>query len=155
PDPNYVRPALSERQGAAAQVLAAAVATAAGGVAGKGEPPPVILLDGVTGSGKTEVYFEAVAEAIRQGRQSLILMPEIALTSVFLERFANRFGVRPSAWHSGVSGRRRERLFGAVASGEARVVAGARSSLFLPFRDLGLLVVDEEHESAYKQEDGV
>lgn len=158
PDPDYVRPALSERQQAAAQVLAAAVATAAGpalAAGGATEPAPVILIDGVTGSGKTEVYFEAVAEAIRCGRQTLILMPEIALTSVFLERFAARFGVRPSAWHSGVSGRRRERLFGAVAAGEVAVVAGARSSLFLPFRDLGLIIVDEEHEGAYKQEDGV
>jgi primosomal protein N' (replication factor Y) len=156
PDPAYIAPALSGRQGAAAEVLAAAVATAAhGGSGGSAEPPPVILIDGVTGSGKTEVYFEAVAEAIRRGRQTLILMPEIALTSVFLDRFAARFGVRPSAWHSGISGRRRERLFGAVAAGEVVVVAGARSSLFLPFRDLGLIVVDEEHEGAYKQEDGV
>jgi primosomal protein N' (replication factor Y) len=115
----------------------------------------VILIDGVTGSGKTEVYFEAVAEAIRKGRQVLILMPEIALTSVFLDRFAARFGVRPAAWHSGVSGRRRERLFAGVAAGEVPVVAGARSALFLPFRDLGLIIVDEEHEAAYKQEDGV
>jgi primosomal protein N' (replication factor Y) len=153
PDPGYVHPQLSERQSAAAQVLAAAVTTAVAGNAA--EAPPVILLDGVTGSGKTEVYFEAVAEAIRLGRQVLILMPEIALTSVFLDRFAARFGVRPCAWHSGVSGRRRERLFGAVAAGEAAVIAGARSALFLPFRNLGLIVVDEEHEGAYKQEDGV
>jgi primosomal protein N' (replication factor Y) len=115
----------------------------------------VILIDGVTGSGKTEVYFEAVAEAIRRGRQVLILMPEIALTAVFLDRFAGRFGVRPAVWHSGVSGRRRERLFTAVAAGEVPVVAGARSALFLPFHDLGLIVVDEEHEAAYKQEEGV
>jgi primosomal protein N' (replication factor Y) len=155
PDPDHVRPGLSERQSAAAQVLAAAVATASGGVPGGADAPPVILIDGVTGSGKTEVYFEAVAEAIRKGRQVLILMPEIALTSVFLDRFAARFGVRPAAWHSGVSGRRRERLFAGVAAGEVPVVAGARSALFLPFRDLGLIIVDEEHEAAYKQEDGV
>src|SRR3954465_13654758 len=81
-------------------------------------------------------------------------MPEIALTAVFLDRFAERFGVRPAVWHSGVSGRRRERLFAGVAAGEVPVVAGARSALFLPFRNLGLIVVDEEHEAAYKQEDG-
>ena len=115
----------------------------------------VTLLEGVTGSGKTEVYFEAVAEAVRPGRQALILMPEIALTAQFLDRFAARFGVRPAAWHSGVTGRRRERLYLGIAAGEVEVVAGARSALFLPYRDLGLIVVDEEHEAAYKQEDGV
>ncbi len=112
------------------------------------------LLEGVTGSGKTEVYFEAVAAAVRAGRQALILMPEIALTAQFTDRFAARFGVPPALWHSGVSGRKRERLHAAVASGEALVVAGARSALFLPFSDLALIVVDEEHEAAYKQEDG-
>jgi len=113
------------------------------------------LLEGVTGSGKTEVYFEAVAEALRQGRQALVLLPEIALTAQFLDRFAARFGAHPGEWHSGLSQRQRERIWGAVASGEARVVVGARSTLFLPFADLGLIVVDEEHEGAYKQEDGV
>ena len=116
---------------------------------------PVALLEGVTGSGKTEVYFEAVAEALRQHRQALILMPEIALTAQFLDRFAARFGVRPGTWHSGVTGRRRERLYAGIASGEVKVVAGARSALFLPYAKLGLIVVDEEHEAAYKQEDGV
>ena len=82
-------------------------------------------------------------------------MPEIALTAQFLDRFAARFGVRPAEWHSGVTGRRRERLFAGIASGEVKVVVGARSALFLPFPKLGLIVVDEEHESAYKQEDGV
>ena len=114
-----------------------------------------ILLEGVTGSGKTEVYFEAVAACVRAGRQALILMPEIALTAQFLDRFAQRFGVRPAAWHSGIGGKRRERLRAAVAAGEALVVVGARSALFLPFARLGLIVVDEEHEAAYKQEDGV
>ena len=113
------------------------------------------LLEGVTGSGKTEVYFEAVAAAISTGRQALILMPEIALTAQFLDRFAKRFGVRPAEWHSGVNARKRARLWQAVAEGKAQVVAGARSALFLPFAKLGLIVVDEEHESAYKQEDGV
>ncbi len=134
-------------------ISAAAVATAA--APATGAAPPVILLDGVTGSGKTEVYFEAIAEAVRLGRQALILMPEIALTSVFLERFAARFGTRPAAWHSAIGARRRERIMAGVLTGEVGVVAGARSALFLPFRDLGLVVVDEEHEAAYKQEDGV
>ena len=109
----------------------------------------------MTGSGKTEVYFEAVAEALRQGRQALVLLPEIALTAQFLDRFAARFGARPAEWHSGLTGRQRERTLNAVAHGEARAVVGARSALFLPFADLGLIVVDEEHEGAYKQEDGV
>ena len=113
------------------------------------------MLDGVTGSGKTEVYFEAVADTIRRGRQSLILMPEIALTAQFLDRFAARFGVRPAEWHSELSPRRRARTWRAVADGEVSVVVGARSALFLPYADLGLIVVDEEHDPAYKQEDGV
>ncbi|KQK27769.1 primosomal protein N' [Bosea thiooxidans] len=146
PDPDHAVPELSEGQGEVAQALVASVQAKAFSVS---------LLEGVTGSGKTEVYFEAVAEAIRQGRQSLILMPEIALTAQFIDRFEARFGVKPGLWHSAVSGRRRERLQAAIASGEAKVVAGARSALFLPYSDLGLIVVDEEHESAYKQEDGV
>ncbi len=153
PDPSYGHPDLSDRQSAAAAALSAAVATAAG--PSTGSTPPVILLDGVTGSGKTEVYFAAVAEALRLGRQALILMPEIALTSVFLERFAARFGVRPAPWHSAIGARRRERILRGVATGAVQVVTGARSALFLPFQDLGLVVVDEEHEAAYKQEDGV
>jgi primosomal protein N' (replication factor Y) len=112
------------------------------------------LLDGVTGSGKTEVYFEAVAEAIARGRQVLILLPEIALTVQFLERFAARFGVRPTEWHSDLSQKERRRAYRAVMRGEARVVVGARSSLFLPFPELGLVIVDEEHEQAFKQQDG-
>ena len=113
------------------------------------------LLDGVTGSGKTETYFEAVAEALRKGKQTLILLPEIALTVQFLERFAQRFGCRPAEWHSDLSQKERKRIYRAVMNGEARVVIGARSSLFLPFRELGLIIVDEEHEQAYKQEEGV
>ncbi|NEU14145.1 primosomal protein N' [Methylobacterium sp. BTF04] len=116
---------------------------------------PTILLEGVTGSGKTEVYFEAVADCVRRGCQALILMPEIALTAQFLDRFAERFGVRPATWHSGIGAKRRERIRAGVAAGEIAVVVGARSALFLPFARLGLIVVDEEHEAAYKQEDGV
>lgn len=145
PDPDHVAPRLGPAQEEAAKELRARIRERAFSVT---------LLEGVTGSGKTEVYFEAVAEAVREGRQSLILMPEIALTAQFTSRFERRFGVQPGLWHSGVSGRRRERLHAAVASGEALVVAGARSALFLPFRDLACLVVDEEHEPAYKQEDG-
>src|SRR5204863_2782546 len=112
------------------------------------------LLDGVTGSGKTQVYFEAIAENIRRGRQSLVLMPEIALTGQFLDRFAERFGVRPAEWHSQLSPRLRARTWTAVATGDVSVVVGARSALFLPYSNLGLIVVDEEHDPAYKQEDG-
>src|SRR5207302_4819431 len=113
------------------------------------------LLDGVTGSGKTETYFEAVAEALRQNRQVLILLPEIALTVQFLDRFAARFGCRPVEWHSSISDAARKRAYRQVMSGEARVVVGARSALFLPFPKLGLIVVNEDHDQAYKQEDGV
>lgn len=115
----------------------------------------VTLLDGVTGSGKTEAYFEAVAEALAEGHQALILLPEIALTVQFLDRFAARFGCRPVEWHSGLSPGERKRAYRHVMRGEARVVAGARSALFLPFQALGLIVVDEEHDQVYKQEDGV
>ncbi len=109
----------------------------------------------MTGSGKTEVYFEAIAAALRDGGQALVMMPEIALTAQFLARFADRFGEKPAEWHSGVSPRKRARIWRAAATGELSVVAGARSALFLPFRDLRLIVVDEEHEGAYKQDDGV
>ena len=145
-DPNFRPPLLNDDQRPAAENLAARVAERAF---------TATLLEGVTGSGKTEVYFEAVAEALRAGRQALVLLPEIALTAQFLDRFAQRFGQRPAEWHSGLTERQRERVWGAAASGEARVVVGARSALFLPFADLGLIVVDEEHEGAYKQEDGV
>jgi primosomal protein N' (replication factor Y) len=164
PDPGHVRPSLSADQRQAAALLMAVVGTTAlahaGGpearaVAGVVGKAPVILLEGVTGSGKTEVYFEAVAAALRRGVQALILMPEIALTAQFVDRFVARFGVRPALWHAGIGARRRERLYEAVAAGEVPVVAGARSALFLPFARLGLIVVDEEHEAAYKQEDGL
>jgi primosomal protein N' (replication factor Y) len=146
PDPAHVSPDLTEAQGNAAKALREAVRQ--GGFS-------AFLLDGVTGSGKTEVYFEAVAETIRKGRQSLILMPEIALTSQFLNRFEARFGVRPAEWHSQLPPRKRARTWSALCSGEVSVMVGARSALFLPYPDLGLIVVDEEHDPAYKQEDGV
>jgi len=113
------------------------------------------LLKGVTGSGKTEVYLEAVAEALRRGRQALVLLPEIALTADFLGRVEARFGARPGEWHSGVTQTERRRLWKMAAEGEVGLVVGARSALFLPFRDLGLIVVDEEHDTSYKQEEGV
>ncbi|WP_282605056.1 primosomal protein N' [Pelagibius sp. Alg239-R121] len=115
----------------------------------------VHLLDGVTGSGKTEVYLEAVAECLAAGRQALVLLPEIALSGQWLERFRHRFGVAPAQWHSDLTPGQRRTTWRAVAEGEARVVVGARSALFLPYGELGLIVVDEEHESAFKQEDGV
>src|SRR5262245_43302917 len=146
PDPDFARPEFSPAQQASADALRATIE--AGGYS-------ATLLDGVTGSGKTAVYLEAVAETIRRGRQALILMPEIALTSQVLDRFAERFGVRPAEWHSQLSQRLRQRTWAAVSSGEATVTAGARSALFLPYKDLGLIVVDEEHDPAYKQEDGV
>ncbi|HTQ12557.1 MAG TPA: primosomal protein N' [Rhizomicrobium sp.] len=146
PEPDFAAPSLSLEQEAASRTLKGMVASAHFSAA---------LLDGVTGSGKTETYFEAVAEALRRGRQALVLLPEIALTVQFLDRFAQRFGVRPAEWHSDLSQKERRRAWRAVYAGEAKVVVGARSALFLPFADLGLVVVDEEHEQAYKQEDGV
>src|SRR5262249_22691280 len=145
-DPDFRTVRLNPDQRAAADDLAQLAASRAFSAT---------LLEGVTGSGKTEVYFEAVAEALRQRRQALVLLPEIALTAQFLDRFASRFGARPAEWHSGLTERQRERVWTAAASGEAQVVVGARSALFLPFADLGLIVVDEEHEGAYKQEEGV
>ncbi len=115
----------------------------------------VTLLDGVTGSGKTEVYFEAVGRALAQGRQVLIMLPEIALTSQFMNRFQKRFGAPPVEWHSALSGPERGRVWRAAATGEARVVVGARSALFLPYQDLGLIVIDEEHDQGFKQDDRV
>ena len=145
PDPDHAPPALRGPQARAAASLVSAI--------GSGFGP--VLLDGVTGSGKTEVYFEAVAEALRQHRQVLVLLPEIALTEPFLKRFAARFGAAPVAWHSDLRSSQRRRAWRAIVSGEAKVVVGARSALFLPYADLGLIVVDEAHESSFKQEDGV
>jgi primosomal protein N' (replication factor Y) len=113
------------------------------------------LLDGVTGSGKTETYAEAIAAAMEQGRQVLVLLPEIALTQSFLARFEARFGTAPVTWHSSLKSSERRRAWRAVARGEAQVVVGARSALFLPFASLGLIVVDEAHEISFKQDDGV
>jgi len=146
PDPDYRVPDFSAQQRMASDVLRGAVNQ--GGFT-------VDLLDGVTGSGKTEVYFEAIAETIRKGRQALVLLPEIALTAQFLDRFAQRFGVRPAEWHSELGARKRARTWSAVADGDVTVVVGARSALFLPYKNLGLIVIDEEHDGAYKQEDGV
>lgn len=136
---------LAEDQAEAAARLTASVRSDAYGTT---------LLKGVTGSGKTEVYLEAVAECLRRGRQALVLLPEIALTAEFLTRVEARFGARPAEWHSGVTSTERRRLWRMAGEGGLQLVVGARSALFLPFRDLGLIVVDEEHDSSYKQEDG-
>jgi primosomal protein N' (replication factor Y) len=146
PDPHFGPPDLSAEQADAASILRQSVGAASF------QP---FLLDGVTGSGKTEVYFEAIAAAIAAGRQSLVLLPEIALTEPFLTRFAQRFGCEPVAWHSGLRTSQRRRAWRAIASGEALVTVGARSALFLPYPKLGLIVVDEAHETSFKQEEGV
>ncbi len=147
PDPERPGPTLSPPQAAAAERLSRAART------GGFQP---ILLAGVTGSGKTEVYFEAIAEALRHpGGQVLVMLPEIALTSQWLDRFAARFGARPALWHSDLSQGARRRTWHGVADGAVRLVVGARSALFLPFSDLRLIIVDEEHDPSYKQEDGV
>ena len=145
-DPDRPGKALTDDQATAADSLRAGIA---GGDYG------TTLLRGVTGSGKTEVYLEAVAETLRQRRQALVLLPEIALTSEFLTRIEARFGARPAEWHSGVTMTERRRTWKMVGEGGCQVVVGARSALFLPFRNLGLIVVDEEHDTSYKQEDGV
>jgi primosomal protein N' (replication factor Y) len=145
PDPDHSPPDLNEEQREAAASLAEAI--------GNGFDP--VLLDGVTGSGKTEVYFEAIAECLRQGKQALVLLPEIALTEPFLKRFEARFGCEPVAWHSDLRSSQRRRAWRGIASGEAKVTVGARSALFLPYPNLGLIVVDEAHEPSFKQEDGV
>ena len=146
PNPGHAVPDLSDEQQLAAGLLTDAVS------ARQFHP---FLLDGVTGSGKTEVYFEAIAEALRMDRQTLVLLPEIALTEPFLKRFEARFGHLPVAWHSELRQSQRRRAWRGIANGEARVVVGARSALFLPYRNLGLIVVDEAHETSFKQEDGV
>ena len=148
PDPHRPGPALTAEQGAAAEVLRGAVKQ--GGYA-------PFLLDGITGSGKTEVYFDAISEALAQdpSAQVLVLLPEIALTQAVFERFEQRFGAGPAPWHSSLSDQQRRRTWREVAHGRARIVTGARSALFLPFANLKLIIVDEEHDSSFKQEDGV
>jgi primosomal protein N' (replication factor Y) len=145
-DPDFGSKDLTEDQTRAAEALCDGLRSQSYGTT---------LLKGVTGSGKTEVYLEAVAECLRQGRQALVLLPEIALTAEFLSRVEARFGARPAEWHSGVTVTERRRVWRMVAEGHAQMVIGARSSLFLPFQNLGLIVVDEEHDTSYKQEDGV
>ncbi|HET7316716.1 MAG TPA: primosomal protein N', partial [Sphingomicrobium sp.] len=145
PGPDFAPPKLDADQHSAAKSLSIAI--------GNGFDP--VLLDGVTGSGKTEVYFEAIAECLRQGKQALVLLPEIALTEPFLKRFEARFGCEPVAWHSDLRSSQRRRAWRGIASGEAKVTVGARSALFLPYPDLGLIIVDEAHEPSFKQEDGV
>lgn len=145
PDPDAAPPVLNPEQAAALEQIRQI------DVGGFG----VALLDGVTGGGKTEVFFEAVADTLRAGRQALILLPEIALTSTFLTRFTKRFGTRPAEWHSDMTPAQRARTWRGVLNGDVRVVLGARSALFLPFRELGLVVLDEEHDGAFKQYEGV
>jgi primosomal protein N' (replication factor Y) (superfamily II helicase) len=148
PEPvaDFATPDLNPEQREAADALTGAV---------RRQSFDTFVLDGVTGSGKTETYFEAVAEAIRAGKQTLVLLPEIALTQPFLKRFEERFGVEPAVWHSNMRSTQRRRAWRAVADGSAKVLVGARSALFLPFRNLGLIIVDEAHETSFKQEDGV
>lgn len=145
-DPSRPGKPLTQAQQEAADQLSAGVKSGQYGTT---------LLRGVTGSGKTEVYLEAVATCLAQGRQALVLLPEIALSAEFLVRVEHRFGARPAEWHSGVTMTERRRAWKMVGQGGAQLVVGARSALFLPFRDLGLIVVDEEHDTSYKQEDGV
>jgi primosomal protein N' (replication factor Y) len=143
---DHAAPVLSDAQGAASERFIDAV------LERRFAP---FLLDGVTGSGKTEAYFEAIAAALRTNRQTLVLLPEIALTEAFLRRFEDRFGAAPIVWHSSLKSTERRRAWRAIAHGDAQVVVGARSALFLPYRDLGLIVVDEAHEVSFKQDDGV
>ena len=145
-DPDHGGKKLTDDQAFGAKILSDAVRSGTYGTT---------LLKGVTGSGKTEVYLEAVAECLRHGRQALVLLPEIALTAEFLMRVEARFGCKPAEWHSGVSMIERRRCWHMVGQGNAQLIVGARSALFLPFCNLGLVIVDEEHDASYKQEDGV
>lgn len=145
-DPHHADPVLGEAQRQAAARMVEAV---------RAHAFQPFLLDGVTGSGKTETYCEAIAAALEEGRQVLVLLPEIALTQQFLHRFEARFGAPPVTWHSALKSSERRRAWRQVAMGGAQVVVGARSALFLPFARLGLIVVDEAHEISFKQDDGV
>lgn len=143
---SYKHLILGEEQKAAAQEINQQVTTHAF---------HTFLLDGITGSGKTEVYFDAIATALEEGKQTLILLPEISLSTQWIQRFTDRFGAPPVVWHSDITPPKRRKAWRQILEGEAKVVVGARSALFLPYPHLGLIVVDEEHESAYKQEEGV
>ena len=146
PDPTLPGPDLTDEQTAAVAALKTSL--------DKGFRPTA--LEGVTGSGKTEVYFEAIAEVLKKPEaQVLILLPEIALTNQLLDRFEARFGARPIEWHSDLGKAERRRAWRSVIAGEARIVVGARSALFLPFTHLSLIIVDEEHDQSFKQEEGV
>ncbi|MEK7687072.1 MAG: DEAD/DEAH box helicase, partial [Pseudomonadota bacterium] len=146
PDGEHPGPTLSPEQHVAAQALVEKVGANAFSAT---------LLDGVPGAGKTEVYFEAIAAALAADRQVLVLLPEIALTAQWLKRFEDRFGAPPAPWHSGLTGLERRETWRAIAEGRVGVVVGARSALFLPFAKLGLIVVDEEHDGSFKQDEGV
>ena len=146
PNPDFLKRSLTDEQFTAAKLLSLNVQQS-------GFKP--FLLDGVTGSGKTEVYFEAIAANLRLGKQSLILLPEIALSNAFMHRFQERFGVKPALWHSSITKAQRKKLWLNIAQNKEKIIIGARSSLFLPFQSLGLIVVDEEHDGSYKQEEGV
>ena len=135
---------LNPEQQSAADVIGAAIDS--GGFS-------VHLLDGITGSGKTQVYFDAAWRAYSRGGSVLLMMPEIALTAQFMHRFAARFGAAPVVWHSNLTAARRREIWRGVLRGEIRMVVGTRSALFLPWQNLGLIVVDEEHDTSYKQED--
>jgi len=145
PDPDFERLTLSGDQQAASKTLSSAVESGF----------KVFLVDGVPGSGKTEVYFEAMAKALEADKQVLVMLPEIALGAQWLERFEARFGATPAMWHSELTHAKRRDTWRGVANGDIRVVVGARSALFLPFAELGLIVVDEEHDGSFKQEEGV
>ena len=145
PDPDFASPGLNPHQEKALARIRAAFEN----------EKNIVLLDGVTGSGKTRIFFEAVADTLRQDRQVLIMLPEIALTRSFVERFAERFGTLPAQWHSDMTPTQRARVWRGVMNGDVRAVLGARSALFLPFAELGLIVIDEEHDGAFKQSEGI
>lgn len=145
-NPTYVSPELSPEQKNAVDVLSKKL----------GAGFSVSLLDGITGSGKTEVYFNVINEALKKPEaQVLIMLPEISLTGQFLSKFKDRFGILPVLWHSSVTKAQRRDNWKAIISGDARVIVGTRSSLFLPYKNLSLIVLDEEHDGSYKQEEGV